>query len=293
MACISHLSVWSQLFLLITLTLQAHGVEHLDESIPQDADPVAAAKTARRNIANFKKQTQLMIAAWQEACKIDKVCSQANQTILTEVYSYYTEPMDCKGNTAFFQIAPAFIAHMTTEGFDASKAGYELKDVLAKECFAHDTTVMSAGDLKYGTQNVVEHFGVEPGSGGRIVFVQASFDIGWQGKPLRLTSTYKYAFDDDGKIQSWEGRYDPIETYSAILASKAEFCAPGATSDTLVLAEGNVREAAKAYQWPTLLIALAGIPFGIALDRFASCFMVRSTAGSSGSLSASLINPEC
>lgn len=54
-----------------------------------------------------------------------------------------------------------------------SRAGYNLPNATAKECFAHDTTVMAAGDLDYGVQDVEEEFAIVPGTGGNAIYVYA------------------------------------------------------------------------------------------------------------------------
>lgn len=181
---------------------------------PFESDAEAALRIGTRNIESFKTQTSLMIAAWQQACKIDKACTTADQSILAKVYSYYAEPLRCRGNTAFLEVAPETVATMVTEGYTVSRAGYNLSSALAKECFAHDTTVMAAGDLEYGIQDVEEEFAIVPGTGGSVIYVSASFSMGWKGKPLRnVKSIYRYEFDDAGKITDWDARYDPIFVY--------------------------------------------------------------------------------
>lgn len=184
---------------------------HVGES---DAD--VALRVGQANIASFQRQTQLMIDAWQEACKIDKACSTADQSILAKVYGHYTSPMRCFGNAAFLRIAPDDVPHMTTEGIDASRAGYNLTSAEAKECFAHDTTVMAAGDVAFGIQNVEEEFSIVPGTGGRTILVAASFDMGWDGEVIRARSIYRYDFTADGLIATWEATYDAVFVYAAL-----------------------------------------------------------------------------
>ena len=181
-----------------------------------ESEESASARIAARNIKSFQEQTQYMVDAWQEACKIDIACSNADPAILAKVYSYYVPSMKCSGSRGFIAVAPADVPHTDIDGFDNSKAGYDLKGVHVKECFAHDTTVMSVGDLDYGVQNIAEEFGVVPDTGGKVIFVAASFDIGWGGKPLRCTSVYRYEFDDDGLIVSWDATYDAIMVYAAL-----------------------------------------------------------------------------
>ena len=202
-------------YVLLLLPHVAHSVDWWGQGIESDAD--VALRVGQMNIKRFQAQTELMIAAWQEACKIDKACSQADQSILAQVYAYYTPTLDCRGNVAFLQVAPPSIAHMLTEGYDSSKAGYDLKDVPPKECFAHDTTVMAGGDLDFGVRDVEEEFGIVPGTGGRTIFVAASMTMGWRGAPLkRIKSLYRYEFNDEGLIMDWWGHYDPIFVYDAL-----------------------------------------------------------------------------
>ena len=198
--------------MLVVLALASSANIHLADS---EAD--IALRVGQRNIKSFQEQTQLMIDAWQDACKIDKACTTADQTILAKVYSYYADTVRCRGNVAFNTVAPPTIAHMMTEGYDVSRAGYDLPEAIAKECFAHDTTVMAAGDLDYGIQDVEEEFAIVPGTGGKAIYTAATFSMGWKGAPLRdVTSIYRYEFDDDGKIVEWKAHYDPIFVYDLL-----------------------------------------------------------------------------
>ncbi len=182
-----------------------------------ESEAEIALRVGKKNIASFQRQTELMIVAWQEACKIDKACSQADQEVLKQVYSYYTDKVKCSGNTAFLKVAPDDIGHMITEGYDKSRAGYDLDAASPKECFASDTTVMAAGDLDFGVQNVREEFAIVPSTGGKVIYITATFDIGWDGNPLEnVTSIYRYEFDEAGKISTWQGHYDPIFAYDAL-----------------------------------------------------------------------------
>ena len=76
---------------------------------------------------------------------------------------------------------------------------------------------MAAGDLDYGVQDVEEEFAIVPGTGGRTIYVTASFSLGWKGKPLkRIKSIYRYEFNAVGKIVDWDARYDPIFVYDLL-----------------------------------------------------------------------------
>ena len=157
----------------------------------------------------------------------------------------------CSGSGSFLRVAPDDVPHMMTEGYDASRAGYDLSSAFAKECFAH-TTVMSAGDLEYGVQNVEEEFSIAPDTGGKVIYVAASFDIGWSGTPLRLTSIYRYEFDEDGLIAAWDAHYDPIMTYDALRARPSS-----GTSGTLgMLAAGALAGGAAVICVVVLLMAI-------------------------------------
>lgn len=159
-----------------------------------ESDADVALRVGQKNIKAFQDQTALMIVAWQEACKIDKACSQADQAVLAQVYAYYTPTLNCRGNVAFNSVAPPTIARMITEGYDTSKSGYDLSGVPPKACFAHDTTVMAGGDLDFGIQDVEEEFSIVPGTGGKTIFVAASMTMGWRGEPLkRVKSIYRSA----------------------------------------------------------------------------------------------------
>ena len=98
--------------MLVVLALASSANIHLADS---EAD--IALRVGQRNIKSFQEQTQLMIDAWQDACKIDKACTTADQTILAKVYSYYADTVRCRGNVAFNTVAPPTIAHMMTEVF--------------------------------------------------------------------------------------------------------------------------------------------------------------------------------
>ena len=81
--------------MLVVLALASSANIHLADS---EAD--IALRVGQRNIKSFQEQTQLMIDAWQDACKIDKACTTADQTILAKVYSYYADTVRCRGNVA-------------------------------------------------------------------------------------------------------------------------------------------------------------------------------------------------